>query len=504
MNRIVLLNAPMDIIVDKRRFPPLGIASMAALLRSKGYICDVIDGDLPEYRDVRNIIRRLTDYDLIGISVTIPSLPNAVVIAENVKKIRELPILLGGHCATFMHEKIMEKYSCFDLIIRGEGESAIAAMCDDYFMHGTFTKTFDFVTSKDINGQIKLANSIAVEEDVDSLPFPIRDEYEKYFDSNNNIMTISSSRGCPYGCSFCSATNFRNKWIGRSPENVADEVFGFYQKEKEFKIIFVDDNFYIDPERSVKILQEIEKKCHRSFEFVFATRADQIINNGRTYLNVLKRYGCIEIEMGIENGSDSVLKRYNKNITAEQNKLALKILRDLQINSAIDYVLFDPETTRAELLENIQFLKSAYLWGYDSPLIYERIIAFPGTQFTECHPDLYRDDCMVQSGLYFHDRQVLEIYRWLQEFRHSYQNKIDLLVWIIRSRYLIENNVPSCKNDLIWLKVLPYNLFDRLAQAQDEYKQVYETFILNNQISLRLQQYELLYLYPEAFIDYGL
>ncbi len=57
MNRIVLLNAPMDIIVDKRRFPPLGIASMAALLRSKGYICDVIDGDLPEYRDVRNIIR---------------------------------------------------------------------------------------------------------------------------------------------------------------------------------------------------------------------------------------------------------------------------------------------------------------------------------------------------------------------------------------------------------------------------------------------------------------
>ena len=72
----------------------------------------------------------------------------------------------------------------------------------------------------------------------------------------------------------------------------------------------------------------------------------------------------------------------------------------------------------------------------------------------------------------------------------------------IRSRYLIENNVPSCKNDLIWLKVLPYNLFDRLAQ--DEYKQVYETFILNNQISLRLQQYELLYLYPEAFIDYGL
>ena len=47
MNKIVLLNSPMDLIIDKRHFPPLGLASIAALLRSKGYVCDVIDGDLP-------------------------------------------------------------------------------------------------------------------------------------------------------------------------------------------------------------------------------------------------------------------------------------------------------------------------------------------------------------------------------------------------------------------------------------------------------------------------
>ncbi len=42
MNKIVLLNSPMDLIIDKRHFPPLGLASIAALLRSKGYVCDVM------------------------------------------------------------------------------------------------------------------------------------------------------------------------------------------------------------------------------------------------------------------------------------------------------------------------------------------------------------------------------------------------------------------------------------------------------------------------------
>ncbi len=55
-------------------------------------------------------------------------MPNATAIAEKIKKIKKVPILLGGHCATFMHKAIIEKYCCFDLIIRGEGESTIAAL----------------------------------------------------------------------------------------------------------------------------------------------------------------------------------------------------------------------------------------------------------------------------------------------------------------------------------------------------------------------------------------
>lgn len=492
--KIVLLNAPLKISVDDRHFPPLGIGSMAASLRAKGYVCDIIDGDLPENQSVEAIVERLLTYDLIGISATTPSLQNAVWIAEMVKKVRDIPIVLGGHCATFMHQEIVERYTCFDVIVRGEGESAIIALCKDYFANGMFAKAHDYITAKNINGRPHLAKTIAIEEDLDSLPFPIRDGFGQYFD-NNEIITISSSRGCPYGCSFCSATNFRSKWGFRSPQNIADEVYEIFLKKKDFKIIFVDDNFYVNPVRSIEILKKIQEKCGRKFEFVFATRADQIVNNGVEYLEELKQYGCIEIEMGIENGSTSALKRYNKNISPEQNKQAIQMLLALQIRPAVDYVLFDPETTRDELSENVNFLKSAKLWGYDPPLIYERIVTFPGTEFTKRHPQLYREDCIIASNIYFQDKQVLEIYKCMQQFRLRYQNKINLLIMQMRSANFCESYAHSYTSELLWLKLLPYRLLEKLVETSKDYRTVYEAFLLGNEVSSRLQKYELKYLH---------
>ena len=487
-NKVVLLNAPLYSSADRRHFQPLGIASMAASLRENGYVCDVIDGDLPEYTSLEKIVECLLDYDLIGISATTPALSNAVLIAERVKQIKEIPIVLGGHCATFMHEAIIERYNCFDAIIRGEGESPVVALCDDFFSNGAFTIPFDFLTAKNINGMRHISQSIATEGNLDSLPFPIREQSKEYLGEQRNI-TISSSRGCPYGCSFCSATNFRNKWSGRSPENIAEEVYGIFQNLKDFNIIFVDDNFYIDPDRSIKILERIRKKCGRSFQFVFATRADQIIN-GKKYLRRLKDYGCMEIEMGVENGSDSVLQRYKKNISSSQNRLAIQMLQAQHITPVVDYVLFDPEITREELIDNVYFMKSAHLWGYDPPLVYERVVPFPGTEFTEMHPSLYRENCIISSKEYFVNTQALEVYKYMQLFRLRYQSKINFLMAAIRNQEGNEWSHPSCQDDLIWMKVLPYDLLVQLLTVKEDHRGVYDAFIAGKRVEVRLQEYK--------------
>lgn len=490
MKKIALLNTPVNTEGDSRRFQCLGIGSLAAMIRSRGYICDIIDGELPSNHRVDEIIKKLITYDIIGLSVTTPAFQTAVLIACAVKSIANIPIFLGGHHATFQHQSIIEQFDCFDAIIRGEGESYIVALCEDYFEHNSFTNPLDHVSYRNIDGHIRLASKIAIEDDLDCLPFPVRDRFDEYRMNNAQVVTISSSRGCPYGCSFCSATSFRNSWLGRSPEKIAQEVFSIYQTTNDFKISFVDDNFYMNPERSIQILMEIKKLCKRNFNFLFATRADQILNNGKEYIRLLKEFGCIEIEMGVENGSTSVLKRYNKNISPVQSKLAIQMIEAYDINVAVDYVLFDPEITKSELKENIQFLKDAKLWGYEAPLIYARVIAFPGTSFTKKHPHLYNESCYYPSDLYFEDEQVCEIYKCLQSFRLQHQRKITAVLSAMRTILTTDKELEVYKKDYAWLKLLPYLLLEELVNCKSGHKKRFEMFTKANKIAERLQQYQ--------------
>lgn len=494
--KVLLINAPITNSVDTRKFPPLGLATMASALRKHGFKCDLLDGDLLDIDNgiIDTIVKKSIQYSLVGISATMPTFKTAVNIAINIKKVIDVPIILGGHCATFLHDTIIEKNDCFDAIIVGEGETAIINLCIDYFSNGLFSIPLDYITYKNINGNKHIAKNIAIEEDLNTLPFPTRENCTQY-SANEKILTISSSRGCPYGCNFCSATNFRNKWSSRSPENIAQEVYNYYKLEKDFKILFVDDNFYMDPVRSINVLDQIQKKCNTQFELTFATRADQILNNGEYYLSKLKELGCSEIELGIENGSESILKRYNKNVTVEQNRLTIQLLSQYGIKPVIDYILFDPKTSKEELKENIDFLKRSNLWGYDPPLIYEKIIAFPGTQFSKDFPHLFDEDFNIPSSKYFYNGDVLEIYRMLQLFRISYQNKIDFLIKKIRNHTMNSDKcaISDSFKKLIFLKKLPYALLEYLVYSTENYNQAYENFIVKLKVKKNLDEIAQLY-----------
>ena len=135
-------------------------------------------------------------------------------------------------------------------------------------------------------------------------------------------------------------------------------------------ISFIDDNFFVDVDRSLKIMEGLYKL---DVKFIFATRVNQLIF-AQLYLHKIKEYGCLSIEVGIENGSDSVLKRFKKNTTVEENLMALKLLKIAKINVGIDFITFDSFTTISELKENIDFMKKAQIWGVHPVFFYNRII----------------------------------------------------------------------------------------------------------------------------------
>ena len=494
MKKILLIHTPaMENSLDTRRLMPLGVAYLAAALRENSYSCNIIDGNIKSI-SITKIAEESTGYDMVGVSSYTSNFRNAVKIAEAIKELKDIPILLGSYHAIFEHDKIIKEHSCFDAIVRGEGERVLIALCDDYFANGKFTYPVNGVTYKSLNGREHVTDTVNIIEDLDNLSFPVRDGHEKYFTqamrkgAKKQYMTIISSRGCPYKCSFCSITHYRNNWSPRSPENVSNEIAGLYQKFGDLYILFSDDNFYIDPERAKEIIRITNQKCGKVMDFKFSTRADQIIRGGVEPLLFFKANGCKAIEIGIESGSDAALKRFCKNVTAEQNQKAIEMVKSAGIEIIIDFIMFDPETTLVDLKKNIEFLKSVGEFCTYPPKLFNKIFPYPGTPFTQnFNPGKYNK--------YFHNENVCEIYLLMNKYNKEIMPYISKILDFFENNQELQVNDPETRLEQYFLVSISYKLFEALVECDgnyiETYKKVMIDYLIAEQICALKKKYEL-------------
>ena len=441
-----------------RRMPMLGIAYLQSALEKKGYKCYRIDPFKKGYNYNENEIIDFVvknDIKIIGFSVLECNYNLSLNLAQKIRTIKnDICIMFGGIYATIKHEDLINT-GIIDVVMRGEGEELICELVKDYDTNGKFTKKVKFCSYKSLNGEKILSNDIAFLNDLDLNVFPNRDECLLYSSTEVDgkiyyILPISSSRGCPYNCAFCSVPILGSRWRKRSAENVLEEVRQLLKITPNLIISFIDDNFFVDVDRSLKIMEGLYKL---DVKFIFATRVNQLIF-AQLYLHKIKEYGCLSIEVGIENGSDSVLKRFKKNTTVEENLMALKLLKIAKINVGIDFITFDSFTTISELKENIDFMKKAQIWGVHPVFFYNRIIPYEGT---------YYNVIMKDREKYFDNDDVANIFDMLEAFASQYQTRID------KCYYILYNKKDKTAEELIdftYIKTIPYNIFEMLVNNE--------------------------------------
>ena len=309
-----------------------------------------------------------------------------------------------------------------------------------------------------LNGRKIISKQINYLENLNNDIFPNRDEYDKYSSIEidgikKSLIPISSSRGCPFACSFCSVSMLNSRWRARSVENVIKEINSIYQNDKNIAVVFIDDNFFVIPKRSLQIMRFLKSK---NIKFIFATRVDQLIRAKAT-LKEIKDCGCISIELGIENGSDSMLSRFNKKTVVESNIEALRLCSLNNLTVSIDFITFDNETSIEELKENVLFFKKSGLWGKYPIFFYNRVYPYEGTKYFNIIKD---------SNKYFIHTQVELVYNKLMQFGVSYQPILNRLY-----------NILLCKNfktiqekiDFVLVKTLPYIIFENLVLNSGKY-----------------------------------
>ena len=320
----IALIFPPNIYQTKQSMPPLGIAWLAAVLRENGFR-DVflIDSMAEKYTNEQILdLLKKEGPDIIGISFGTQIRFSAFELARLIKSnFPQIPLVAGGPHPTLTAQDTLENIPEIDIVCRGEGEVSFLNLVK------AFDKRDDFINVRGISFRDQRGNVVHNPDeapiwDLDKLPLPARDllPVEKHkqttFLSKIRATSIMSSRGCPYRCSYCSTSRQWGRMIRhRSAKNVVDEI-EFVLKTYSFLggIRFFDDVFTMQKDRVIEICREI---LRRKLNFVWEceARANTI---DQELVGEMRRAGCEFIDLGIESGSDRILRNIHKNITSNQ------------------------------------------------------------------------------------------------------------------------------------------------------------------------------------------
>lgn len=352
---VIFLRPP--IVEPDPRFEPilesLGIEYIVAYCRSQNIPCTYIDANLQNLavKDVCNIINELCP-KFVGITITTEQIrPSTRAIIDSISLMLEKPVVcVGGHFVSYAYEEVLKNYPGIDFVCVGEGEYIIKNLVkavlnneDHCNLEGiAFRQGDDVIYNPNISQKII---------DLDTLPWPARD-YTQAAIKKSQLFCMISSRGCYGGCKFCAINSFTKrfeykKWRGRNISDVVSELKHGVEELGAKYILICDDNF-IAPglygrQRLVDFI-DLMKQEEVDCEFAFFCRANDVITH-QEFLPELNKIGLRHMFIGVESASQKALDYYNKGITPDMSREAIKICSNNNICVEIGFIIFEPFVT---------------------------------------------------------------------------------------------------------------------------------------------------------------
>jgi anaerobic magnesium-protoporphyrin IX monomethyl ester cyclase len=361
------VNAGPNVDLDDRErkkslgaWPPLGILYLAAVLEQKGVEASVLD-QAAKGLTVKETAKwvKAENPDVLGFSTFATSGRTAAVISAEVKKENpNVTVVFGNYYATFNPERVLRKYPSVDIIVRGEGERTVVDLVDCLKNKGRLKDVLG-ISFRNEGGVASTAESPLI-KDLDGLPFPDRslvgEDYHSVMAGANiaprKFTSIVSSRGCVYRCRFCCCTQFaHNRWRPRSVENTMEEL-RFLASEGYKQFIFVDDNFTGNPKNVIRLCREMRRE-KLDMEWICEGRVD---NGSYEMFWETAKAGCKVLYFGIESANQRILDYYNKRITPEQSRTAVRTARKAGADIIVgSFIVGAPDETREEIRNTIEF-----------------------------------------------------------------------------------------------------------------------------------------------------
>ncbi len=392
--------------------PPLGVAYLAAYLRQAGVRATIVDafGECPtrhtEYGDFdlygltseELVLKIPADTDLIGVSCMFSNewFYTKKLIRTLRGKFPKIPLVMGGEHASALADYNMQTCAELDYIIRGEGEHKLLLLVRHLFsgegriedIPGLVFRPPEADTPATAAPRdLKTTNAGRIAE-IDHLPWPAWDlvPLENYLSqgiatitaSGKRIMPILSSRGCPFGCKFCSNRDmWGSRFIAREPTTLVAELRHYVETYRITGFEFHDLTTIMNKQWILELCRLLKESGLVLEWNVPTTRAETI---DAEVVQALKSSGCTNICLTPDSGSKFQLADMNKRVDLPKVEQAIRCILQHGLRLKVNFVIGFPNERHRNIWRTLTYGMKLSLIGVDSLLFY-RFVPYPGSEY---------------------------------------------------------------------------------------------------------------------------
>ena len=344
-------------------YPPLGILYASAHLKQMGFSVGVYDTTFSDLASFKEYLRRERPA-VVGLYC---NLTTRGPVLEMVKLCRKAGCLtvLGGP----------EPANGADVLVVGEGELTLGELLPHLLRHGA--SQLDRISGlayRGEQGQIIRTPARPHIQNLDAQPLPDREaiDIEKYVDvwrQNHGMGAVSliTSRGCPYTCTWCSHSVFGYSHRARSPVHVADEVEWLLERYRPDLLWYADDVFTISPRWLFQYAAELKRREIR-VPFETISREDRLDNET---VSCLADMGCHRLWLGSESGSQPILDAMQRRTSAPRLREMVRLLQRHGIQAGLFLMLGYEGEDDSDIEATMEHLRNA------SPDVFTLTVAYP-------------------------------------------------------------------------------------------------------------------------------
>jgi radical SAM superfamily enzyme YgiQ (UPF0313 family) len=321
-----LRDDPVELQV-MRPYAPLGILYLNSYLKARGWESAVFDSTFQSEAQLIAHARR-TRPTSVGISTNLMTRKRIVPLMRALRDaVPGVRIVVGGPDASSSAERYVEHGA--DVAVRGEGEETLHAVLTAWRDGGSPAGIAGTTVAHE--GRITTAPDRALIVSLESHPWPDREaiDFSPYLKSWNDrhgysSMSLTTARGCPYSCRWCSRSVYGASHRRRPVDDVVREIAAIRERYAPDRLWFVDDVFTIHKGWTLALAEALGR-ANLTIPFECISRAERI---DAEVADALQRMRCARVWIGTESGSQRILNAMDRRVRVEQIQEGTRLLRE--------------------------------------------------------------------------------------------------------------------------------------------------------------------------------